>query len=139
MSRPHTPETIQQVRDLWNQGLSANTIAKQLGMAKNSVIGMAHRNGFAARESPIKKRPNYASFRDPGRPYKADPGIYGATQPRRLAELPASAPHYFALGGGCRWIEGEPGMYASMCGKDRVRGRPYCAKHAERALAKVRA
>ena len=53
-----TDERVQQLKDLWAQGLSASEIADILGdITRNAVIGKAHRLGLSGRPSPIKKKP----------------------------------------------------------------------------------
>ena len=57
----HQPWFIAECRRLWGAGLSAQRIAAAMqpllpGMTKNAVIGIAHRNGFPARPSPIQRR-----------------------------------------------------------------------------------
>jgi GcrA cell cycle regulator len=52
MSKRTIPtETIEKARALWNEGLPAREIGQRLGRSVNSVIGMAHRNGFPTRGS----------------------------------------------------------------------------------------
>lgn len=50
-----TDERIEQLRKLWDQGLSASAIGKQLGVSKNAVVGKAHRLKLPPRPSPIRK------------------------------------------------------------------------------------
>lgn len=40
----------------WHDGLSASEIGRHLGVTKNVIIGVAHRNDFPERPSPIIKR-----------------------------------------------------------------------------------
>jgi len=49
-----TDERIQELSRLWQEGLSASEIGKQLGVSKNAVVGKAHRLKLPARPSPIK-------------------------------------------------------------------------------------
>ena len=48
-------EFVAAARDLWDIGLSASGVAKRLGVTKNVIIGVAHRHGFPARPSPIRR------------------------------------------------------------------------------------
>lgn len=50
-----TDERIDQLKKLWDQGLSASVIGKQLGVSKNAVVGKAHRLKLPPRPSPIRK------------------------------------------------------------------------------------
>ena len=49
----YTDERVERARKLWDEGVPSGTIAREMGMSKNQIIGMAHRNGFAGRPSPI--------------------------------------------------------------------------------------
>lgn len=58
-AQPRVPAAIvERARMLWHHGLSASDIAHHISrdghrLTKDSVIGMAHRNGFPPRPSPI--------------------------------------------------------------------------------------
>jgi GcrA cell cycle regulator len=51
-----TDERIDQLRTMWDKGMSASQIAEQLGnnITRNAVIGKAHRLGLKSRPSPVK-------------------------------------------------------------------------------------
>jgi hypothetical protein len=51
----HSAETIERARALWRQGYSAAEIGRRMNVSKNVIIGIAHRNSFAPRPSPIKR------------------------------------------------------------------------------------
>lgn len=52
----HSDDTISRARVLWWQGHSTSEIGRRLGITKNAVVGIAHRNeGFPARPSPIRR------------------------------------------------------------------------------------
>ena len=52
-----TDERIEQLRTMWEKGLTASQIAEELGqVSRNAVIGKAHRLGLQSRPSPV--RPN---------------------------------------------------------------------------------
>ncbi len=48
-------ERISQLKQLWEQGLSASSIGRVLGVTKNAVVGKAHRLKLSSRPSPIRK------------------------------------------------------------------------------------
>jgi len=50
-----TDERVELLKKLWQDGLSASQIAKQLGgVTRNAVIGKVHRLGLAGRASPSR-------------------------------------------------------------------------------------
>lgn len=50
-----TEERVDQLTQLWIEGLSASEIGRRLQVSKNAVIGKAHRLGLPSRPSPIKR------------------------------------------------------------------------------------
>jgi GcrA cell cycle regulator len=50
-----TDERIDQLKSLWEKGMTASQIAEELGgVSRNAVIGKAHRLGLQSRPSPVK-------------------------------------------------------------------------------------
>ena len=50
-----TDERINQLKMMWEKGLTASQIAEELGgVSRNAVIGKAHRLGLKSRPSPVK-------------------------------------------------------------------------------------
>jgi GcrA cell cycle regulator len=97
-----TDERVEQLKQLWGQGMSASEIADALGdVTRNAVIGKAHRLGLSGRPSPIKKKPSR-----------------GATILALTERM-------------CKWPVGDP-KHADFhfCGKTAQAGMPYCAEHA---------
>ncbi len=97
-----TDQRIDQLKTLWEKGLTASQIADELGgVSRNAVIGKAHRLGLKSRPSPVKanepdkkaaaaKKPAAA----PAKPVAAAP-----IRPRPMAPAaPVAAPR----------TEGEP-------------------------------
>ena len=58
-----TNDRVEQLKNLWTEGLSASQIARALGgVTRNAVIGKVHRLGLAGRASPSRsERPKIAS------------------------------------------------------------------------------
>src|SRR5579862_2164769 len=50
-----TDERIDQLKAMWEKGMTASQIAEELGgVSRNAVIGKAHRLDLQARPSPVK-------------------------------------------------------------------------------------
>lgn len=50
----HTDEFIAQARSLWDEGHSTSEIGRRMNVTKNVIVGVAHRNDFPPRPSPLK-------------------------------------------------------------------------------------
>lgn len=100
-----TDERIEQLRTMWEKGLTASQIADELGgVSRNAVIGKAHRLGLKARPSPVKAvetpkvpkaapapRPTTAAP-TPAAPVRAAAPVRPAAPPVQRAPAPAAAP-----------------------------------------------
>lgn len=51
----HSPETVLTARAFWDVGYSIREIGKRMGVTLNVVAGLAHRNNFPPRPSPIRR------------------------------------------------------------------------------------
>lgn len=50
-----SPEFVAEARRLWEEGsLSVRLVGKEMGVTKGVIIGVAHRNDFPAKPSPLK-------------------------------------------------------------------------------------
>lgn len=146
-----TDERVELLKKLWQDGLSASQIAKQLGgVTRNAVIGKVHRLGLSGRAAPSK--PARTTFKAP-RP--ARPAA--AATPRRIAE-PLSALHpqqpqparyveeapgaatVLTLGAHmCKWPIGDPSLDSfTFCGRRSGDG-PYCQEHSQVAYQPAQA
>jgi GcrA cell cycle regulator len=90
-----TDERIDQLKTLWDKGLTASQIAEELGgVSRNAVIGKAHRLGLKSRPSPVKandsekkaaaKKPVKANETVP-KPRMAAPAPTAASTPRQAS------------------------------------------------------
>jgi GcrA cell cycle regulator len=149
-----TDERVETLKKLWQDGLSASQIAKQLGgVTRNAVIGKVHRLGLSGRAIPSK--PARPVFKAP-RPQRAAAAAPSA--PRRIAEpveteaaAPATAPVRYVdeapgsatvltLGAHmCKWPIGDPSSDSfTFCGR-RCSDGPYCTEHARVAYQPAQA
>jgi GcrA cell cycle regulator len=145
-----TDERVELLKKLWQDGLSASQIAKQLGgVTRNAVIGKVHRLGLSGRAAPSK--PARPQFKSP-RPVRVSTAAPSA--PRRIAEpasLPAAPPTRYVdeapgtatvltLGAHmCKWPIGDPALESfTFCGRRTDEG-PYCHEHAQVAYQPAQA
>ena len=141
-------ERVEQLRKLWEAGLSASQIAAELGnVTRNAVIGKVHRLGLSGRaKSPASAAP---------RPRKARPAqhIVRVTRPvsrgnTALAQAfevelepdPIAFDNVVPMGqrlsllelneATCHWPVGDPSSADFFfCGGKALPGLPYCAHH----------
>jgi GcrA cell cycle regulator len=134
-----TDHQVTTMTKLWQEGLSASQVARQLGgTSRNAVIGKLHRLGIADRPTPVR-------FRSPGRPAdrRLPNGRSGGAVKRSsrslefeamLAELPPSATIQTLTVASCRWPIGDPrDADFGYCGRARA-GGSYCEGHAQMAF-----
>lgn len=98
-----TDERIDQLKAMWEKGLTASQIADELGgVSRNAVIGKAHRLGLQSRPSPVKanevpkKAPvpvrKPAPAAEAEAPRQAAPAAHVAPPPARTPAPAAPAP-----------------------------------------------
>lgn len=150
-----TPERIETLRRLFEDGYSSGLIARELGCSRDTVIGKGTRLGlYGGGGLRLKSAHTIATIakaqraKEPPKPARAKP-----VRPSTLAPLPEVRamplmPPMEATGAAraiielrsldCRWPLGnahDPEF--RFCGEPATRG-PYCACHAERAYAPVK-
>ena len=137
-----TDDRVHTLIHRWRDGHSAAVIAAELGISRNAVIGKVHRLALPCRTTVIAQRPPRAS-RAP-RVTNARPSARSLTarsttpKPRRLTEPPTLGPapamvvtSLTLAPESCNWPYGDPkdpGFH--FCGRDKPKGRAYCAHHA---------
>lgn len=93
-----TDERIEQLRNMWEKGLTASQIADELGgVSRNAVIGKAHRLGLKSRPSPVKATEKVAKpAKAPAAPKPASPApaprMAAPVAPRPVAAAPKAEP-----------------------------------------------
>ena len=133
-----TDERVEQLKQLWADGLSASQIARQLGgVTRNAVIGKVHRLGLAGRATPARaERPRMAVARRIARPrpqpviqvpiIEKDPVV--DEQGRKTTVLTISDRM-------CKWPIGDPSTSEfHFCGHPPKVNSPYCDAHSVKAF-----
>lgn len=127
---PWTDEEVGQLRNFWEEGLTASQIAKQMGCTRSSVIGKAHRLDLPARKLAPKRHPVEKIARviemkrtlpEPSAP---SPVPEEAVIPSSAVSIDGLEEHH------CRfpYFNGNGWLY---CGKPRADGS-YCEYHAKK-------
>ena len=137
-------ERVEQLKQLWAEGLSASQIASKMGgVTRNAVIGKVHRLGLSGRATPAKPQRG-RSFSAPKEVKKE--GIAAPAEPiPTITEPEFSAP--LSLPGGdlttvatlktnmCKWPVGDPASDEfHFCGQSTSTGKSYCPYHAHMAF-----
>lgn len=125
-----TDDRVEQLKQLWAEGLSASQIANKMGgVTRNAVIGKVHRLGLAGRATPAAPKPKITSkFEEP---------VSKSTNLGLDQLYPGlDKPTVSSIGGNqCKWPIGDPTSEDfHFCGQPAVDGKPYCAYHSQIAF-----
>jgi GcrA cell cycle regulator len=147
-----TDERVELLKKLWQDGLSASQIAKQLGgVTRNAVIGKVHRLGLSGRATPSKPARTVFKAPRPARPVTSAPSaprrissepvsLHAPTPPVRYVEEAPGTATVLTLGAHmCKWPIGDPSMdNFTFCGRGAGDG-PYCHEHSQVAYQPAQA
>ena len=134
-----TDESVEKLRQLWAQGLTANEIAKKLGVTKNAIVGKVHRLCLTARPSPIKsKEAEEESPQQPDLIEKIEEKpVEEVAKPHKTEEL-TNIKLVDLDSHTCRWPIGDPrDDDFCFCGKKVRSGQTYCDEHSMQAYVKA--
>ena len=135
-------ELVEELKRLWDKGLTTGEIGKALGVSKNAVVGKAHRLGLNGRPSPIRRNEDDAAAAN-----KTGAGSGAENEKKKPSKAAQKAAvkekkKLFTVNDltstSCRWPIGDPkDEDFHFCGKETLTDKPYCAEHA--AIAYVSA
>lgn len=146
-----TDRMVEELKSLWQTGLTTSEIAKKLGVSKNSIVGKVHRLSLSGRPSPIKKKEEIKKTKAI-KIKRAEKKPVAAPEPKE-----APAPAEKALpekhikneeksdivrltdldNHTCRWPLGDPkDENFHFCGKKTRTGQTYCDEHSAIAYVK---
>ena len=142
-----TDEVVEELRKMWDRGMTTGQIAKALNVTKNSIIGKVHRLCLTARPSPIKKSPaktekkpqvtskaSSKPMKSSARPVETSAPVIEKTE---TVIEETNIPLVKLDNHTCRWPLGDPrDDDFCFCGKRIKTGQTYCEEHA--AIAYVR-
>ncbi|MBQ8481520.1 MAG: global cell cycle regulator GcrA-like protein [Alphaproteobacteria bacterium] len=144
-----TDESVEELRRLWDKGLTASEIAKKLGVTKNAIVGKVHRLCLKARPSPIKTKDeeveqNQATVQEeiiietestdelPVEENIKETEIVNSVSGNGRVKLVDLDSHT------CRWPVGDPrDDDFGFCGKKVRAGQTYCDEHSAMAYVKA--
>ena len=150
-----TDEAVEELKKMWDKGMTTGQIAKVLNVTKNSIIGKVHRLCLTARPSPIKKSSDSTTEKKACTPKKVEkttkakttskvskkqeaPAIEETTQTPTPVIEETNIPLVKLDNHTCRWPMGDPrDEDFCFCGKRIKTGQTYCEEHA--AIAYVKA
>lgn len=148
-----TDEAVEELKRMWDRGMTTGQIAKALNVTKNSIIGKVHRLCLTARPSPIKKSASEQKEKKvtknetPAKEKGKDSLKRQAKAPIKESETKpivkpvvetTNIPLVKLDNHTCRWPMGDPrDDDFCFCGKRIRTGQTYCEEHAAVAYVKA--
>lgn len=141
-----TDESVEQLRQMWAKGLTANEIAKKLGVTKNAIVGKVHRLCLKARPSPIKTKTNETEVKAVEETVVAEVAevqevVEEVIEPVHEEKKPLAGTNVRLIeldSHTCRWPIGDPrDEDFCFCGKKVRAGQTYCDEHSAMAYVKA--
>jgi len=115
-----TPDMIEDLKRLWQEGLSCSQIARAIGcgLTRNGVIGKIHRMGMAQRSVDVISRQQWmrSQPRSPSPPRLPKVAVVRAAHINQPE--PKGAPGVSLGRGLCQYIHGDVGAEWRMCGAE---------------------
>ena len=144
-----TDRMVEELKSLWQTGLTTSEIAKKLGVSKNSIVGKVHRLSLSGRPSPIRKKEETKKTKPikiKRAEKKADPEPIEneVMEEKALPEKPLKEEKKSDIvrltdldNHTCRWPLGDPkDENFHFCGKKTRTGQTYCDEHSAIAYVK---
>lgn len=140
-----TDEMVEGLRQMWDEGLTANEIAKRLGVSKNSIVGKVHRLCLKARPSPIKRKDvveetvvDNVQEVVPETEVVVEKTIEVTVKKNKKSEKNGNIKLVELDSHTCRWPLGDPrDDDFCFCGKKIRLGQTYCDEHSAQAYVKA--
>lgn len=126
-----TDERVEQLKQLWGEGLSASQIASAMGgVTRNAVIGKVHRLGLAGRATPTAPKPKAVSAEVDEQDIKL------SAFSLESLDFSNNRTTVSSIGNNqCKWPIGDPASDDfHFCGQAALPGKPYCAYHGQLAF-----
>ena len=153
-----TEKMVEDLKIMWDQGLTTGEIGKRLGVSKNSIVGKVHRLQLPARPSPIRKKSDkeketaVETTEKTSTPAKAEKKSETTENTAKAhvhkeTVVPQATPEKKIVPGKlkltdldnhtCRWPIGDPkDENFHFCGKKVRVGQTYCEEHSALAYVK---
>lgn len=146
-----TEDRINRLKALWAEGTSSGTIAAEMGITRNAVIGKINRlklpkRGNQGQHNTTVQRTNARNQREHGNKgapkaaaivRKAEVRQAVSEDPRSFGDMPDGRRLYRLeelVAHSCRWPFGNPGEpNFGFCGHQVAPSRPYCHDHCRKS------